>query len=81
LPAAVPDKALTSVASHAAASGLAQSGMMFVLVDAARSNDFVVNPHGSANTSGLPPSPTRISSLVPEITVGCAIELSPLRWD
>src|SRR3954471_22205769 len=73
VPEAVADSALMSVASQAGASGLSQSGISVVLVDADRSKDFVVRPHGSANTSGPAPSPTSSSSLVPAITVGCAI--------
>src|SRR3954451_4165512 len=67
------DNALMSVASQAAASGSSQSGNTVVLVEADRSNDFVVRPHGSAKISGLAPEPTSSSSLVPGRTVGFAM--------
>src|SRR5215813_4417791 len=77
LPVTSAAMALASFASHAGNEGSIQSGMTVVLVDSVKFMFLVVSPQGSPNTSGLPglspPAPTRISSLVPAITVGAAI--------
>src|SRR5262245_2885228 len=71
----------TSLASQAASVGSVQSGITVVLVAAVNAAFLVVNPQGSLNTSGLPgespPDPTRISNLVPGITVGAVIVVAP----
>src|SRR5262245_8595369 len=67
----------TSLASQAARVGSVQSGMTVVLVAAVKAALLAVRPQGSEKTSGepgeSPPLPTRISSLVPGITVGAAM--------